>query len=305
MKITLALITIILFNTPLFAQNDSLPKDTTVIVEIYDVVAVYKEIVDGRGRTRQYTSELKGEIITYDESTGLLTFRGKDGRMYSFRSEEYKYFQYDKEFTSKKKKQVALHPRKDSGFEFSAGLSAGFLNIPTGFRIDENYVGGTTAGFEIPVCIKGTASKYINKNSVVGLTAEYSLLSSESAYFNAGARYQYLYNPNKNAAFYFPIELKFSHYQADYYRYQYNDTLFTDNGSSWPIDLEADVTINALELNVGQGISFALANKRSLSMELMLLKQFIVSEELKIPQSVAPQTNFSAYGMKLSLFMNF
>jgi hypothetical protein len=292
------------FNMASYAQNDTILKEQNVTVEVYDVVAVYREHLDGRGRTRRFTSETKGEILKYDESTGVLTFKGIDGKMYSYKSDQYEYFQYNKEFTSKKKKQFVLNPRKDSGFEISAGLSAGFLNIPTGFQVDENYVGGISSGFEVPVCIKAGVSKYLNKNSLVGLTAEYSLLSSESSYFNAGARYQYLYNPKKNAAFYFPVELKFSHYQTDHY-YQYNDTVYTDNGSFWPKDLDAEITINALELNFGQGVSFALKNKRSLSLELMLLKQFILSEKLEIPSNVAPKTDYGVNGMKLSLFMNF
>jgi hypothetical protein len=306
MKIILALLAFVLFNTALLSQQDTVPPIQNEIVEIYDVVAVYKSHTDGRGRTRQFTSELKGKILNYDESTGLLTFKGVDGRMFSFNSNQYEYFEYNKEFSSKKKKQKVLNPRKETGLQFSAGLSSGFLNIPTGLQLDENYVGGPTAGFDLPVCLKVVGSKYLNKNSLVGLTAEYSLLSSETSYFNAGVRYQYLYNTNKNASFYFPVELKFSHYQADYYRFQFNDTLFSDNGYTWPIDFESEVTINALELNVGQGISFALKNNRSLSIELMLLRQFILSEELAVPANITPpQTDFSVNGMKLSLFMNF
>ena len=306
MKITFALIAIGLFNTIMLGQNETNANTQNDTVEIYDVVAVYKSHTDGRGRTRQFTSEIKGEILNYDESTGLLTFKGIDGRMYSFNSNQYEYFEYNKEFISKKKKQKVLNPRKEIGFEFSAGLSAGFLNIPTGFQLDENYVGGPTEGFELPICLKLGGSKYLNKNSLIGLTAEYSLLSSETTYFNVGARYQYLYNTNRNASFYFPIEVKFSHYEADYYRFQYNDTIFTNDGYSWPTDFDADLTINALELNIGQGISFALKEKRSLSLELMLIKQFILSEELTIPANITPpQTDFSVNGMKLSVFMNF
>jgi hypothetical protein len=62
-----------------------------------------------------------------------------------------------------------------------------------------------------------------------------------------------------------------------------------------------------MKLNIGQGISFSLKNKRSLSLELMLLRQFILSEKIEIPASIPtpPQTDFSVYRMKLSVFMNF
>ncbi|MDG1147252.1 MAG: hypothetical protein P8N52_02990 [Crocinitomicaceae bacterium] len=304
MKIILAFIIITLFSTALFAQNDKVSSPQDVIVEIYDVVAVYREHKDGRGRTRQFTSEIKGEIIKYNQHSGVLTFKRIDGKMYSLTSSQYEYFQYDKEFTSKKKKQKVINPRKDSGLEFSVGMSAGFLNIPTGFKQDENYVGGTTTGFETPICIKGGVSKYLNKNSLVGVTSEYAMFSSEATYFNVGARYAYLYSPGKNTTFYFPVELKFSHYQAESYYYQYNDTVYTDNGYDWPMAIDAGVSINALELNVGQGLSFALKNKRSISLELMLLRQFILTEKIIVPVSVSPKTDFSVYGMKLSILMN-
>ncbi|MFA7272638.1 MAG: hypothetical protein WC044_02155 [Crocinitomicaceae bacterium] len=305
MKIIITFIAIALLNTALFAQNDTLSTTPNASVEIFDVVGVYRSHVDARGITRNYTSELKGKILNHDQSTGLLTFQGRDGKMYSFTSTQYEYFKYDKEFTTKIKKQKVLNPRKDAGIGFHVGLSGGILNIPTGFQQDENYVGGTTGGGDLPVCIKIGANKYLNKNSSAGLTAEYSLMGSNYTYFNIGARFQYLYNPNKNSTFYFPAELKFSHYQADYYVYQYNDTTYTDNGKTWPTDFNAEVTLNAVELNMGQGVSFALKNKRSLSLEFMLLKQFILSQNLKIPVSVAPKTDFNLYGAKLSLFMNF
>lgn len=220
-------------------------------------------------------------------------------------SSETEYFQYDQTFASKEKKQRVLKPRKDAGFQFSAGLSVGFLTIPTGIQLDDSLVGGSTAGFELPICIKLGASKYLNKNSQVGLTAEYSLFGSGTSYFNAGARYQYLYNPTKNAAFYFPIELKFSHYQADYYSVQYIDPISTSPDFSSNTTYEAEVTLNSLELNFGQGVSFALENKRSLSIELMLLRQFILSEKFVITNDVTPETDFRVSGLKLSVFMNF
>lgn len=307
MKIILAFITIALFNTALFAQADTTSNAQNSDIEVYDVVAVYRDHIDGRGRTRKFTSEIKGDIIKYDESSGVLTFKGIDGKIYSFSSDKYEYFQYDKEFTSrkKKKKQRVLNPRKDSGLEYSIGLSAGALNIPSGFEPDETYFRGIEAGFAWVVCLKGGVSKYLNEYSLVGLTAEYSLITPDISYINVGARYQYLYNPAKNGAFYFPIELKFSHFQAEHY-YQIDETVHVDGGGSyWPNELDAQVTLNALEMNLGQGVSFALKNKRSISLELMLLNQFVLSEKVEVPNNVSPNTDYRINGIKLSVFMNF
>ena len=305
MKNLITFIAIALLSVTVYAQNDTISSPQSTTVEIYDVVAVYREHQDGRGRTRQFTSELKGEIIKYDESTGVLTFKGIDGRMYSFNSDQYEYFQYDKEFASRrKKKQKVVKPRKDSGYEISIGLSNGALNIPSGFEPDETYYSGIEAGFAWMVCLKGGVSKYLNKYSSVGLTAEYSLVTPEINYFNFGARYQYIYNPARNGAFYFPIELKFSHFQAEHY-YQVDETVYVDGGSYWPNELDAQVTLNAIEMNLGQGVSFAIQNKRSISLELMLLNQFVLSEKVEVPNNVSPNTNYRVNGIKLSFFMNF
>ena len=304
MNKVITIIAIILFNTTLNAQIDTIHKQPNEIIEIYDVVAVYKESTDGRGQARKYVSELKGEILNYDQSTGVLTFKGIDGKMYSFKSDEYKYFEYDKEFSSKNK-QVIILPRKDSGFEFSAGISAGYFKISHNFTADDFYISGFQSGADIPICLKLGASKYLNKNSLVGLTAEYALIMDDNSYFNVGARYQYLYNHNKNSAFYFPVELKFSRYQFNS-QYQTSDTTFFDDLNwEYPSRSDTKVALNNLELNIGQGLSFALKNNKSLALELMLVKQFILSQTFKNEAEFPPKSKFGVNGLKLSIFVNF
>jgi hypothetical protein len=305
MKCIITFFSFVLLSLTVQAQNDSVPTVSESSVEVYDVVAIYREMKDGRGRLRKFTSEIKGEIINYDASTGFITFKAIDGRMYSLSSDQYEYFQYDKEFKVKRKKIKKIKPRKDSGFEFSVGLSVANMIIPTGLQFTDSIVGGTTSGYSLPVCLKAGASKYLNKNSTVGLSAEYALVAGGDNYFNVGARYQYLYNPNNNAAFYFPVELKYARYTADYFYVQYLDTVSTSDWFESNTTYDAEVTLNALELNIGQGVSFALENKRSLSLEFMLFTQFLLSEEYRIDYFTQPETDFSSYGMKLSLFMNF
>ncbi|MFK7787407.1 MAG: hypothetical protein AB8B56_19945 [Crocinitomicaceae bacterium] len=306
MKSTLTFLVFILFNHALIAQNDTLSSAQSIDVEVYDVVAVYREHTDGRGRTKKFTTEMKGEIVKYDESTGVLTFKRNDGKMYSLTTDQYEYFQYDKEFTPRrrKNKQKVLKPRKDLGLEYSIGLNTGALNFPTGFEPDDNYVNGLEAGFEQVVCLKAGVSTYLNANSAVGLSAEYSLLSAESAYVSVGPRYQYIYNTAKNGAFYFPLALNFAHYKGDHF-YQVDETVITSEGSFYPKELNAEVTLNSIELNIGQGVSFALKNKRSISLELMLVNQFIISEKVQIEYDPKPTTNYRGNGIKLSLSMNF
>ncbi len=302
-KITVFLFS--LFSTfVLFAQNDTIPKEETINIEIYDVVAVYKYHTDSRGKTYQHIYELKGEILAYDEGTGYITFKGKDGKMYSFKSDEYKYFQYDKEFKKKVKNKI-LKPRKDSGLVYSAGLSTAYLGIKENFTSDNYYLRGFGSIADIPVNLKIGLSKYINKQSIVGLTAEFALLSFNKSYFNLGARYQYMYNTGKNAAFYFPAELKFSNYKFDA-QYEINDTTFIDNMNwEYPTTIDPEVSLNSAELNVGQGISFAMKNKKSVSLELMFVKQFVLSQKFTNNENDMPNTGYIVNGLKLYIFINF
>jgi hypothetical protein len=286
------------------AQPDTNPEKPNTIVEVYDVVAVYREHLDGRGRVRQYTSEMKGEILKYDESTGVLTFKGTDGKIYSLKNDEYKYFQYDKEFRSKSK-QYVFHPRKDSGLEFSAGFSAGFILISENFTADDYYLRGWEGGINFPGSVKLGLSKYLNKNSLGGLTTEYAMLTFDKTYFNIGARYQYLYDLSKNTSLYFPAELKFSRYQFET-QYETSDTTFIDPFSwTYPTYVDTEISINALELNVGQGLSIALKNMRSVSLELMLIKQFALTSKIRNSSSLTPKSELGITGVKLAVLMSF
>lgn len=287
-----------------FAQHDSVPEQPTTITEIYDVVAIYKQHTDGRGNTRQYVSELKGEIINYDEGTGVLTFKAVDGKMYSLKSSDYKYFEYDKEFT-KKIKQVVTKTRKESGYEFSVGIAAGYFNINHDFKEDGYFSNGFYSSADIPITIRLGASRYLNKNMQVGLVGEYALLIGDSKYFNLGARFQYMYNPSKNTAFYLPVEVKYSRYEFDS-QYQVNDTTFIDEFSwEYPSRLDTRAVLNNVELCIGQGISFALKNNKSLNLEAMFVKQFTVSQAIRSENALTPNSKFNVFGGRLSLSFNF
>ena len=305
MKKRLFLLGFTLFLVPLFAQeDDSLQKNPTVIIEVYDVVGVYESHSDGRGNPREFTIERKGEILNYDQSTGLLTFKTLDGKIHAYKPHEYKYFEYDKAFKKKIKNHV-VKERKTNGFVFSAGFSSGYINITDQFIADAIYLNGWGSSANIPLSIKVGVQKCITEQMQLGITADYALLNSDRNYLTIGPRFQYLYNTKKNAAFYFPAELKYSLYQMNM-QYVTNDTTYLDN-SSWefPSRMDADITLHALELNVGQGVSFALKNKKSLSLELMLIKQFMMSQKIVLEKPQSPNTKIGVTGIKLALFMNF
>jgi hypothetical protein len=305
MKKLVTLFAITILSATLHAQNDTVPKEQTANIEVYDVVAVYETRRDGRGVIRRYTDIKRGEILNYDESTGVLTFKDVNGRMYSLNSDQYEYFEYDREYKARRKKRTTLYDRKESGFQISAGLSAGLMTVLLDLTPDENYVNSATSGNYVPVCVKVIAGWHLNKKNAFGLTSEVSFLNSTSTHVNIGARFQHIYNPTKNNAFFLPIELKYSNAQAKH-QYFSSDTTYINNGNwIYPTSVLTKTTLNSFEISAGQGISFALKNKRSLSVELLLLKQFILSKRFENTLNISPQTDFNIYGAKLSIFMNF
>lgn len=286
------------------AQVDTLQKDPTVKVEVYDVVAVYKEHRDGRGNIRQYTSEIKGKILSYDATTGLLTFKGIDGKMYSFKSGEYKYFEYDKQFTSKVK-NTQVYPRKETEFEFSGGFRASWIAISEDFTSDDYYINSMGGFYGIPISIYLGAGKYFSRRHFVGVSGELAVLSNDN-FFSGGLRYAYQYDGHKrNVAFYLPVELQYFHANTDA-RFQVNDTLYSpqSGGYSYPGDLTVDYTLSAMSLSFGQGLSFIMKNKHSIALELSLVRFFPFEPKYLNLNREPPKTSFSGNGFRFSLIYN-
>lgn len=307
MKTSIALVVAVLMSTMLFAQTDTLSKDPNEIVEVYDVVAVYKETQDGRGRTRSYVSQMKGEIVNYDETTGVLTFRDTAGRMYSFKSGEYKYFEYDKVFT-KKVKKVVLRPRKESGIELSAGFRASFISFTDEFTSDDYYLNSSGGATDLPISIYLGASKYFGRKHSVGVNGEIALTSYGNGYLSAGLRYCHQYDAYKrNVAFYLPVELSYFRSRYDE-SFQINDTIFdnTNGGTSYsyPGDLTLKTSLSAMSLSLGQGFGFILNDQHSLSIELALVKYFPFSTTFEATAQGAPNVQYSGNGVRLSVIMN-
>ncbi len=307
MKALITFITVILLNTILHAQNDTIPKEQNEIVEIYDVVAVYKEITDGRGRTRNYVSELKGEILNYDTSTGVLTFKDKEGRMYSFKSDEYKYFQYDKEFT-RKVKNFVLRPRKESEFEISTGFRASFINFNDNFSADDYYLSSGGGSTDLPLSIFLGVGKYFGREHYLGINGEIALTSYGRGYLSTGLRYSFQYDANKgNVAFYLPVELNYFRSRYDQ-NLQVNDTLveIQSGGTVWqyPSNKNVEYSLSAVSVSLGQGFGFIINNKHSLAIELSLIKYFPFRANFSNLEQQVPNVRFSGNGFRLSFIYN-
>lgn len=307
MKTLVTIISIVLLSTILHAQNDTISKAENKIIEVYDVVAVYKQVTDGRGRTNSYVSEIKGEILNYDESTGVLTFKDRGGKMYSFNSSQYKYFEYDKEFT-KKIKKVVLRERKENEFEISLGLRASFINLNDNFTGDNHFISSGGGSTDLPIALTIAAGKYVNRKHYAGIIGEIPLVSYGNKYFSAGVRYAYQYDAyQKNVALYLPIEL--GYFKSNYDQtFQTNDTtvtVFPGGGTSmtYPSSESLNYDISAISLSIGQGFGFIMKNKHSFSLELSLVKYFPMRTRF-IEANQLPDVNFTGSGIRFSLAYN-
>lgn len=304
-KIITPLIPVVLGLTT-YAQVDTLQKDTTKLVEVYDVVVIYKEHKDGRGNTQQYTSELKGEILGYDATTGLLTFKGIDGKIYSFKSGDYKYFEYDKEFVSKVK-NTQVYPRKETEFEFSGGFRTSWIAMRDDFTPDDYYVNSNGGYWGLPVSIYLGAGKYLSRSHFVGLNGELAVIS-DGKYFTGGLRYAYQYDAHKrNVAFYIPVELQYFSVKTDA-SFQVNDTVVdVQSGGTvyyYPSNLNLDYRLSALSFSLGQGFAFIMKNKHSIALELSLVRFFPFEPKYFNLENAPPKTDFSGNGFRFSLIYN-
>lgn len=82
--------------------------------EVYDVIYMK----DGR--------VLYGEIINFEMKDGDITFKDRDGKMYSLTRKEYNYFIEDQTY-KKKAKDTIINPRKYNEYEFEVGIAAHYF----------------------------------------------------------------------------------------------------------------------------------------------------------------------------------
>lgn len=273
-------------NSFVSAQTETNPN-----VLVYDVVYMK----DGR--------VLKGEIIIFEEKDGDITFKDIYGRKYSIKREEYNYFVEDKRFLINKNDTLVIRPRKEKELEISLGFNAAYLNASEDFKADDYYLHAYTSTVHFtPICFKFGIGKYINRQNFIGLSADVALATEIKSYFNVGLKYVHQYDAYKrNVSFYIPVELLFNNLNMSS-GYQVNDPAYTSE--SYSKTFEVTHSFQSLGLNLGQGVSFILNNKKSVSMELSLFKNYVISHGYEDLNRAGPKGDFNFNGMKFTFFYN-
>ncbi|MES2557563.1 MAG: hypothetical protein V4604_15515 [Bacteroidota bacterium] len=252
---------------------------------------------------------LKGEILVFEEKDGDITFKDSSGRKYSITREEYDYFVEDKRYFVNKKDTLSIKPRKTTEFEISLGFNGTAATIKESVKEDDAFLEkNLSSGFTyIPICFQFGVGKFINRQNFVGVSGDFGVLGGPKNYLNFGLRYMYQYDAYKrNVSFYVPVELQFSSIRFDN-QYTQKDSVTFDGGLTYyptSNDVLTDVSINSISFSAGQGFSFMLNNKKSISLELKLFKSFILSHKFIDLEADKPKSDFKLNGFKLALFYN-
>ena len=265
-------------------------------VYVYDVVYMK----DGR--------VLKGEILIFEEKDGDITFRDLKGNKYSITRKEYNYFVEDKRYVVKSNDTLAIRKRKENEIEFSLGFSG--ITTRTSFNFD----GSEDTYFYNPVdnsylnsalCFRIGIGKYFTREHFIGLVSNFGVISESNSYFDVGLRYANSYDGyKKNVSFFTPVGIQFSYsaFKSDYR--VYGPDPYQIGFFAYPMK-SIDSKVSAVGVSLGQGMSFILENKKSFTMEIMLMKDIFVTQKVSSSQGNTPKVDYSSLGGKFSIFYNF
>lgn len=268
-----------------FAQENKPPEG----VMVYDIIYMK----DGR--------VLKGEILIFEEKDGDITFKDIWGKKYSITREEYNYFVEDKRYYVNKNDTINIRPRKEKEIEINLGFSANYMVVDQQFTPDTNYVHAySTYNAFLPFCFKLGIGKYINRQNFIGLTADIPFSNGGmNSYMNIGARYFHQYDAYKrNLSFYIPVEFSFNtlSFSGNYQKYGTPD---------WDIQNEtANHKMTSIGFSLGQGVSYILNNKKSVSVELIFTKNYIQKVTIEDLTRPEPKSKFKSNNFKFALFYN-
>lgn len=291
----LLILLMVIFTSSAFAQTDS------VVIETYDLVY----LKDG--------GIIKGQILSFDPSDGDLTFITEKGVKYFLTSKDYTAFKEDIPSKKKKKSQEAgfeLRERKENQYE----LSVGFTSPAYFITAEKSVESDTHLPFDrsfIPLCVSAGFGKYIHRKHFVGVGIDFDIQSSLKSFYSVNMRYAHQYDAySKNTSLYLPIELTYNHFRnrMPFSLDETDTTFFSDgtvSGSSYPKNIEYDMSFNTFGLSIGQGFGFILSNKNSISIEVALFKYFALNSKyynLSVPE---PSLQYAVQGFKFALRYNF
>jgi hypothetical protein len=179
-------------------------------------------------------------------------------------------------------------------------LSYGWYNPSVSFTEDAYYLQNLNNNSYYPINLRVGAGKYFNRKHFLGLNAEYSIIAGVSPLFNVNGRYSYQYDAyTKNTSSFIPIEIGFTSLVN-------TTSFYLADTSSFMGFKQQDFTIktSALNIGIGHGFNFMMKDKRSLALEFLIYKYFILNESFQGPMQGTPMFSSSPIGAKLAFYVN-
>ena len=227
---------------------------------------------------------LKGDILSFDEEGGGIVFKDKSNRTYSLSRKEYDYFIEDRVVQSFDKEKHVF-PAKDSGFQPLIGFSSSFINYVHHFIPDVNFINAVNSFGDTPICYRLGLMYFKNRFHSVGFTLQIAQFMENLSYFDAGLRYEHqFFKNNSNLSITLPIEVKIGKTSFNTV-FSFNDTLFQNGNSTYPVDYTYGVELTSLNTSLGVGMSKRLKNDKKILFSLNLLKNTILSDQYDFIQS--------------------
>jgi hypothetical protein len=276
----------------MFGFFQTLAQSDTTGTQTYDIVY----LKDGR--------TLKGQIVVFEEEDGDIIFKSLDGLTYSLSRKEYMSFKENVQ-VQRQDNMFVLKPRKENEFEFSLGFSASILNIRTDFKPDDYYREEGNGGDAL-VAFRLGAGKYFNRQHYLGAALDLVILSDGKDAFSGFFRYCNHYRSSKkNTALYLPVEIGYNRFNINT-NFGTIKALIDDQGNTYNYYgyKNIETSFSSMVFNFGQGLSFAMNDKKSIAIEFSVFKNFFVKHKFIDLNEPAPNASFGIDGLKLMVAYN-
>lgn len=190
-------------------------------------------------------------------------------------------------------------PSKKMSLSF--GLISGFTRVVQAVETSEKFYGIRTGYSLAHFGVKANVGTYLNPKNLLGLTVDFSLIEDNRTSFNAGVRYVYRQPENESkVALYNPIEVLYSLHVLNL-EYLTTDTVLV-NGSVFPYSYEyIQSHVQSLTISYGFGVSFTLANKKSLNLELALVQSFSFAQDYLLYGGEHPNEKIKLTGFRFGV----
>jgi len=247
---------------------------------------------------------IMGDIQTVNTLSGVLTIRDLNGRVFVLQSSEYRFYVEDQVLRKRKKKDVVIHERKESGIYWAAETGLQYLNIHEVLNDDDFFIGGETGYALTATYLRMGVGKIWDTRNEADVFAQLGGGLQSGSSLAIGGRYSFMYGANENnLLLQIPIELTFSHNRFPV-QYSVKDTVFNgppNPGWSYPRFVDSYSGITALGISVGHGIGKVLKKGHLLSWEVRLRQNFTLMLGNEAVDGRNANNRYSSFGFESGL----